>query len=152
MCFCLPPPPVLLDLLCLLPLLLLVFSPAPHTSPLLLGPCGRIAVQDSSFPLTETCSSQECNWGLRKSKKRPRRLGSVFSPSVVLHGWDIRLHEAAWSFMDSQLAAEQSHHILLGFGLRKQGIKVVAERTAEGQRFQPNRAGLAKNHAEKNQY
>lgn len=51
--------------------------------------------------------------------------------------------------MGSQLAAEQSCPILLGFGPRKQGIKVVAERTAQGQRFQPNRIGLAKNYPEK---
>lgn len=60
-------PLVLLSLLFLVPLLLLVFSPAPRTSRLLLGPCGRIAVQGWSFPLTETCSSQECNWGSPRS-------------------------------------------------------------------------------------
>lgn len=51
--------------------------------------------------------------------------------------------------MDSPLSAEQSCHILLGFGSRKQGIKLVAEKTAEGQRFQPSGTGLAKYHAEK---
>lgn len=52
--------------------------------------------------------------------------------------------------MGSQLAAEQPCHIYLVLD-PENGIKVVAERMAEGQSFQPNRTGLAKNYAEKNQ-
>lgn len=122
-------PLVLLSFLCFLPPPALVFSSAFHTSPLLLGPCDRIAVQDWSFLLTGISSPWECNLGLRKTEKWPRRPEFSSQPQCCLAPMGYPPMQNSMIFYGFSVCCQAVSSHIPWFWIEKKGNKINCWKT-----------------------